>query len=58
MLRNLGIALLFLGLLGAGMDGFRLRAHVQAPAANGAVAPTPTDDGRVHTSDFGISPPQ
>jgi hypothetical protein len=59
MLRNLGIALLFLGLFGAGIDGFRTRDRARtSPAANGGVAPTTTDAGGVHTSEFGVAPPQ
>ena len=54
MLRNLGISLLLLGLLGTAIDGFRLRDRVRT-------SPTTTtqgaDEGRVHTSEVTAIPP-
>ena len=57
MMRNFGISLLFLGLLAAGIDGFRDRARVRDTAPNGA-STVQTDDGLVHTAEFGITPPK
>jgi hypothetical protein len=56
MLRNLGISLLFLGLLAAGIDGFRMRDRVRA----GAPSPTAEEGGLVHTSEYntGVNPPR
>jgi hypothetical protein len=55
MARNLGISLLLLGLLVAGIDGFRVRERVRSSAPSNA---TTTEDGLVHTSEFGITPPR
>jgi len=49
MLRNLGISLLLLGLLGSAIDGFRLRDRVRT--SQGSSVTTSPDDGRVHMSD-------
>jgi hypothetical protein len=57
MMRNFGISLLFLGLLAAGIDGFRERARVRNAAPNSATT-VQTDDGLVHTAEFGITPPK
>jgi hypothetical protein len=50
MLRNLGISLMFLGLLAAGMDGFRVRERVRtaAPSTTGTGS-----EGGVHTAENG-----
>jgi hypothetical protein len=57
MLRNLGISLLFLGLLAAGIDGFRDRERVRAGAPSTG---TGEDSGLVHHSEYtaGINPPR
>jgi hypothetical protein len=50
MIRNLGISLLFLGLLAAGMDGFRVRERVRNAAPGTAETGT---EGGVHTAENG-----
>jgi hypothetical protein len=55
MLRNLGISLLLLGLLGATIDGFRVRDRVRTSPTS-ATQSTPTDE-RVHTSEMSGIPP-
>jgi hypothetical protein len=57
MMRNFGISLLFLGLLAAGIDGFRERARVRNTAPNSETT-VQADDGLVHTAEFGITPPK
>jgi hypothetical protein len=55
MLRNLGISLLLLGLLGATIDGFRVRDRVRTSPAS----PTQSTEGAdVHMADMtaGIPP--
>ena len=56
MLRNLGISLLLLGLLGATIDGFRVRES--ARVSQGTSPTTSTEDqDRVHSSDaMGVPP--
>ena len=55
MLRNLGISLLLLGLLGATIDGFRVRDRVRtSPEATTTQGP---DDGRVHAAEAVMFPP-
>jgi len=49
MLRNLGISLLLLGLLGATIDGFRVRDRARTSPTS---ATQSTEEGRVHTSDM------
>lgn len=51
MLRNLGISFLLLGLLAAGMDGFRTRERVRtaAPGTTGTGA-----NGGVHSAENGV----
>jgi hypothetical protein len=56
-MRNFGISLLFLSLLAAGIDGFRERARVRNTAPDSATT-VQTDDGLVHTAEFGITPPR
>ena len=62
MLRNFGISLLFLALLAAGVDGFRVHGRVQDPTTSGGTnttsGTTDTDSGQVHTAEFGITPPK
>jgi hypothetical protein len=55
MLRNLGISLLLLGLLGATIDGFRVRDRVRTSPTS---ATQGTEEGRVHTAEMsaGIPP--
>jgi hypothetical protein len=54
MLRNLGISLLLLGLLGATIDGFRVRES--ARVSPGTTTAT-EDQDRVHASDaMGVPP--
>ena len=53
MLRNLGISLLFLGLLGTAIDGFRVRERVR----NATPGSTTTQEGSVHTAEGGMVPP-
>ena len=48
MLRNLGISLLLLGLLGATIDGFRVRDRVPTSPTSAAQG---TEEGRVHTAE-------
>jgi hypothetical protein len=57
MVRNLGISLLFLSLLAAGIDGFRVRERARAGVPNGAVS---DDSGLVHVSEYGagVNPPR
>lgn len=50
MLRNFGISLLFLGLLIAGVDGFRERERVRTSPS----AAAPTEEGTVHTAEGGV----
>jgi len=50
MLRGLGISLLMMGLLAAGIDGFRQRERVRS---GGAI----NQADQVHTSDANILPP-
>jgi hypothetical protein len=54
MLRNLGISLLLLGLLGATIDGFRVRDRVSTSPTN---ATQSTEEGRVHMSEMSTSIP-
>ena len=54
MLRNLGISLLLLGLLGTAIDGFRERERVRSNAPSNAVT---TEDDSVHMSEAGMVPP-
>ena len=56
MLRNLGISLLLLGLLGATIDGFRVRDRVNSSPAG---ATQSAEEGQVHTSEnsAGAIPP-
>ena len=54
MLRNLGISLLLLGLLGATIDGFRVRDRVRTPPTS---ATQSTEEGRVHMSENASSVP-
>jgi hypothetical protein len=56
MLRNLGISLLLLGLLGTAIDGFRVRDRVRTSA--GSSVTTSPDDGGVHMSEGATQPPQ
>ena len=56
MMRNLGISLLLLGLLGTAIDGFRLRDRARTSAGNSATT-TAQDDGRVHMSEGSTLPP-
>jgi len=52
MLRNLGISLLLLGLLGTALDGFHMRERVRnSPATVEATAPG------VHMAEGGTCPP-
>ena len=55
MLRNLGISLLLLGLLGATIDGFRVRDRVRTSPTSTTQS---TEEGRVHTAEMsaGIPP--
>ena len=53
MLRNLGISLLLLGLLGTAIDGFRLRVRTSPETTT----TQGTDEGRVHTSEVTAMPP-
>lgn len=56
MLRNLGISLLLLGLLGATIDGFRVRESARMSPQTSAT--TSTDEGgRVHSADAQVIPP-
>jgi hypothetical protein len=49
MLRNLGISLLLLGLLGATIDGFRVRDRVRtSPGSSVTISP---EDGEVHMAE-------
>ena len=54
MLRNLGISLLLLGLLGATIDGFRVRDRVRTSPAN---ATQGTEEGLVHSAEVAGIPP-
>ena len=54
MLRNLGISLLLLGLLGATIDGFRVRDRAHTSPTNAAER---TEEGLVHTSEMSGIPP-
>lgn len=54
MLRNLGISLLLLGLLGATIDGFRVRDRVRTSPTN---ATQSTEEGDVHTAENASSIP-
>jgi hypothetical protein len=56
MLRNLGISLLLLGLLGTAIDGFRVRDRVRTSPTSSAT--TSADDSNVHMSEAtgGIPP--
>jgi hypothetical protein len=49
MLRNFGISLLFLGLLAAGIDGFRERSGRRTGTPE-----TTTEQGLFRTSDYGV----
>jgi len=53
MMRNLGISLLLLGLLAAGIDGFRVRDRVRANPAGNATTTTSTEEADVHTAENG-----
>jgi hypothetical protein len=53
MLRNLGISLLLLGLLGTAIDGFRVRERVR----NANPGSTASQDNSVHTAEGGMVPP-
>ena len=55
MLRNLGISLLLLGLLGTAIDGFRLRDRVRT--SPGSSVTTSPDGGRVHSAEVVTMPP-
>ena len=55
MLRNLGISLLLLGLLGAAVDGFRVRDRVRT--APGSSVTTSPDGGGVHMAEGSASIP-
>ena len=48
MLRNLGISLLLLGLLGTAIDGFRVRDRVRTSPTG---ATQSTEEGRLHTAE-------
>jgi hypothetical protein len=50
MLRNFGISLLLLGLLAAGVDGFRVRERVRTAPSNGTLA----EEGTLHTAEAGM----
>ena len=54
MLRNLGISLLLLGLLGATIDGFRVRDRVRTSPTN---ATQGTEEGLVHSAELAGLPP-
>jgi hypothetical protein len=49
MLRNFGISLLLLGLLAAGVDGFRVRERVRTTPTNGSSV-----EDTVHTAEAGV----
>jgi hypothetical protein len=51
MFRNLGISLLLLSLLAAGIDGFRVRERVN-PVGNAGTAAT-TEEADVHSAENG-----
>jgi hypothetical protein len=53
MLRNLGISLLLLGLLGTAIDGFRLRERTRTSPANSATTTAP----EVHMAEGSTLPP-
>lgn len=55
MLRNLGISLLLLGLLGTAIDGFRIRERVRTSPTS--ATQSIEDPGRVHTSENTSIPP-
>jgi len=55
MLRNLGISLLLLGLLGATIDGFRVRDRVRT--SPGTTTTQGADEGRVHAAEAVLLPP-
>jgi hypothetical protein len=58
MLRNFGISFLLLGLLAAGVDGFRVRDRVRtAPATSGSGTDLSNDNGTVHTAEGGMMIP-
>jgi hypothetical protein len=54
MLRNFGIALLLMGLLGATFDGFRVRDRAGSSPAS---ATQGAEEGLVHTSEASASIP-
>jgi hypothetical protein len=51
MLRNFGISLMLLGLLAAGVDGFRTRERVRTGAPSNTAA---TTEDSVHMSEAGV----
>ena len=53
MLRNLGISLLLLGLLGTAIDGFRLRDRVRTSPGTSATTTTPD----LHIAEGSTLPP-
>jgi len=57
MLRNLGISLLLLGLLAAGIDGFRVRERIGTGVPS---VGTGDDSGLVHHAEYtaGVNPPR
>jgi hypothetical protein len=58
MLRNFGISFLLLGLLAAGVDGFRVREREHAaPASSGSGTDLSNDNGTVHTAEGGMMIP-
>lgn len=59
MVRNLGISLLLFGLFLAGYDGFRVRESVRVSPGTSATTGTEagTDDGRVHSAEGSVMPP-
>jgi hypothetical protein len=59
MLRNLGISLLLLGLLGATIDGFRVRENGRVSPGTSATTGTEAgaDEGRVHAAEAAVMPP-
>jgi hypothetical protein len=59
MLRNLGISLLLLGLLGATIDGFRVRENARVAPGTSAATGTEAgaEEGRVHAAEATMMPP-
>lgn len=54
-MRSFWISLLFLGLLAAGVDGFRDRERVRVGAPSSPM--TTIEDGELHHAEFGIGIP-